>query len=88
ALEPWTLLQGFLGETGTTANGEVYTITESLIAQTRSYAVANPCDGVKTSVFADRGDEVIDYRIAEALYRNCARLAIFEGVAVQPPDRL
>ena len=30
-------------------------------------------------MFLDKCDEVIDYRIAEDLYRSCGRLMIFEG---------
>jgi predicted esterase YcpF (UPF0227 family) len=78
ALQPWDLFPDYLGETMTTAGGETYQITESLLEQTRPYGIADPCDGVETTVFLDKGDEVIDYRIAESLYRGCGTLRVFE----------
>lgn len=79
ALTPWTLFQDRLGEAMTTARGESYRITPSLIERTRRYGLANPCDGVPTTIFLDRGDEVIDYRITTDLYRPCGRLLIWDG---------
>jgi predicted esterase YcpF (UPF0227 family) len=79
ALTPWELMEAFLGQRMTTADGEDYFITRSLIAATRPYGIADPCDGIPTTLFLDKGDGVIDYRIAEALYRPCGRLLIFEG---------
>jgi uncharacterized protein len=79
ALTPWDLFQDRIGETMTTARGETYRITAELIERTRPYGVPDPCDGVPTTLFLDRGDEVIDYRIAESLYRPCGRLLIWDG---------
>ena len=79
ALAPWDLFPPHLGELMTTADGETYQITEGLIEETRSYGVADHCDGVPTTVFLDRGDEVIDYRIAQSCYRDRGRLMIWDG---------
>jgi len=79
ALTPWDLLPPHLGETMTTAAGETYQVTRELIEATRPYGIADPCDRVPTTVFLDRGDEVIDYRIAESAYRRCGRLLIWDG---------
>lgn len=79
ALTPWDLFPPHIGETMTAADGERYLITAELIEQTRCYAVPNPCDGIPTTVFLDRGDETIDYRIAESIYRPCGRLTIWDG---------
>jgi predicted esterase YcpF (UPF0227 family) len=79
ALTPWDLFPPHLGETMTTAQGETYRVTADLIERTRPFGIADPCDGVPTTVFLDRGDEVIDYRIAESLYRPCGHLAIWDG---------
>lgn len=79
ALTPWDLFQDRLGETMTSLGGETYRVTAELIAGTRAYAVPDPCDGVSSTLFLDRGDEVIDYRIAESLYRPCGRLHIWDG---------
>ena len=40
---------------------------------------ADPRDGVATTLFLDKGDEVIDYRIAESIYRTCGRVILYEG---------
>jgi predicted esterase YcpF (UPF0227 family) len=79
ALTPWDLLPQYQGLTQTTAAGEEYVIDRALIESTRKYGVEDPCDGAPTTLFLDRGDEVIDYRIAEDLYRDCGRLMIFDG---------
>lgn len=79
ALTPWSLFRDRLGETMTTAQGERYSVTASLIESTRAYGIAEPCDGTPTTLFLDRGDEVIDSRIAEQLYLHCGRLLLWEG---------
>lgn len=79
ALAPWDLFSSHIGETMTTADGENYRIADELIEQTRAYCVAKPCNGVPTTLFLDRGDETIDYRIAESLYRPCGQLRIWDG---------
>ena len=79
ALLPWDLFPPHIGETLTAADGERYRVTGELIEQTRAYAIPNPCDEVPTTLFLDRGDETIDYRIAESLYRPCGRLMIWDG---------
>lgn len=79
ALTPWSLFRDRLGESMTTAQGEHYSVTAPLIESTRAYGVAEPCDGTPTTLFLDRGDEVIDARIAEQLYADCGRLLIWEG---------
>lgn len=81
ALTPWDLFNARLGEPQTTAQGEHYRITPELVEATRRYAIANPCDGVPTTLLLERGDEVIDYRIAERLYSHCtsAQLFIWDG---------
>jgi predicted esterase YcpF (UPF0227 family) len=79
ALTPWDLLPPHLGETMTTADGETYQITRELVEATRAYGLADPCDRVPTTLFLDRGDEVIDYRIAQSHYRRCGRLLIWDG---------
>jgi len=78
-LTPWDLLRDFEGTPQTTAYGETYLADWDLIESTRKYGVDTPYDGVPTTLFLDRGDQVIDFRIAESLYRDCGRLLIFEG---------
>lgn len=79
ALTPWAFMQEHLGETMTTLEGERYLITEALAERMRAFDVEAPCDGIPTTLFLNTGDEVIDYRIAERLYADCARMLVWEG---------
>lgn len=79
ALTPWDLFPPHVGEWMTAADGETYRVTMELIDRTRPYRIADPCDGVPTTLFLDRGDETIDYRIAQSIYRHCGRLMIWDG---------
>ena len=79
ALTPWDLLLSHQGETMTTADGESYQITADLIEATRPFGIADPCDGVPTTLFLDRGDEVIDFRIARTCYLDCGRVMMWDG---------
>jgi len=79
ALTPWDLFPPYLGETMTTAQGESYVVTAELIAATRPFGISDPCDGVPTSLFLDAGDEVIDPRLAQDIYRDCGDVHLFPG---------
>ena len=79
ALTPWDLFPPYIGETMTTAQGESYVIDADLIAATRPFGIADPCDGVPTSLFLDAGDEVIDPRLAQDIYRGCGDVHLFSG---------
>lgn len=79
ALRPWSLLAEFEGQTMTTAGGDEYRVTRELIGTTRRYDITDPCDGMATTLFLDKGDEVIDYRVAESIYRICGRVIAYEG---------
>lgn len=79
ALRPWELLAAYRGETFTTASGESYLVDGALIEATRLYAVEESAPEPPTTLFLDQGDEVIDWRIAEAIYRDRARVLSFPG---------
>ncbi|MFB1492246.1 MULTISPECIES: YqiA/YcfP family alpha/beta fold hydrolase [unclassified Thiocapsa] len=79
ALTPWSLFREHIGEIMTTADGERYQVSEALIESTRPYGIAAPCDGTPSTLFLERGDEVIDARIAERIYARCGRLLVWEG---------
>jgi predicted esterase YcpF (UPF0227 family) len=79
ALTPWDLFLPHLGETMTTAQGDTYEVDAELIAATRPFGIADPCDRVPTSLFLDAGDEVIDPAIAGRLYRDCGAVHLFPG---------
>jgi predicted esterase YcpF (UPF0227 family) len=57
ALTPWDLLREYEGTTQSTARGKTYRIDRAMIESTRKYEVADPCDGVPTTLFMDRGDD-------------------------------
>jgi len=79
ALRPWELLPDLIGEQHNEATGERYLLTAEDVEQTRQFGFADVDDGIPTTLLLDKGDEAIDYRIAEGMYRNCGELFIFEG---------
>ena len=79
ALRPWELLEGAVGEQTNFVTGEHYLLRHEDVQQTRQFAVEDVNDGVPTTLFLDRGDETIDYRIAAEIYRDIGELVIFEG---------
>ncbi|MGD8207072.1 MAG: YqiA/YcfP family alpha/beta fold hydrolase [Thiohalocapsa sp.] len=83
ALRPWELLSDWVAQPMTTAAGETYVLDAETIESTRCYGIEHPCDGdddgVPTTLLLDQGDEVIDYRIAHALYRDCGRVLAYPG---------
>jgi len=79
ALSPWDVLSSHSGKTLTTAQGDTYEITAGMIAATRAYGIADPCDGVPTTVFLDAGDTVIDPADAQCLYRHCGDVRLYPG---------
>jgi len=79
ALQPWELLYQREGEHQNFVTGERYTLTVEDIEQTRCYEITAVDDGVPTTLFLDKGDETIDYRIAADMYRDSGELMIFEG---------
>ena len=83
ALRPWQLLSGYADTPMVTASGETYRLSAEIIESTRAYGIDNPCDGhddgMPTTLFLDQGDEVIDYRVAQDIYRRCGRVLVYAG---------
>ncbi len=79
ALRPWELLRGREGEQQNFVTGEIYQLTPEDIEQTRRFEIKNVNDGMPTTLFLDKGDKTIDYRIAEEMYRKSGELFVFEG---------
>ena len=79
ALTPWDLFPPYLGQTMTTTQGETYVVDAELIAATRPFGIADPCDGVPTTLFLDAGDEVINPAVAQRLYRDCRDVRLYPG---------
>lgn len=79
ALRPWELLAEHAGEQRNCITGETYMLGPGHIEQTRQYAIADIDDGILTTLLLDKGDEVIDHRIAIEVYRDASELFVFEG---------
>lgn len=79
ALQPWDLLKGAVGPQTNFVTGERYPLTHDDVEQTRQYGVDDVSDSVPTTLFLDREDETIDYRIAAECYRDVGELFIFDG---------
>ncbi|MEW8525888.1 MAG: YqiA/YcfP family alpha/beta fold hydrolase [Candidatus Thiodiazotropha endolucinida] len=79
ALQPWELLQQVVGWQYNQALDERYYLSSEMVADTRQYAVEPSLDGVPTTLLLDKGDELIDYRIAEGIYRGIGEVHCFEG---------
>lgn len=79
ALRPWELLQQVVGWQFNQALNERYYLSSEMVAATRQYAVEPAPGGVPATLLLDKGDELIDYRIAERIYRGIGDLHCFEG---------
>jgi predicted esterase YcpF (UPF0227 family) len=78
ALKPWDLLKDHIGEQYNEATEEHYLLTAEQIEQTRQFGIKEADDGIPTTLLLDKGDEVIDYRIAQEAYQDSGELFIFE----------
>lgn len=79
AIHPETDLLAVVGPQVNEATGERYTLTE---AEVRALASCKhpACDpGVPTLVLLDQGDDLLDWREAEAYYRGCGRTLAYPG---------
>ncbi len=75
-IHPDVDLLDVVGSNVNEATGECYVLTE---AQVKAFArVKLPrCDPkIPTLLLLDEGDELLDYRVAQAYYRGCARIIV------------
>ena len=79
ALRPWELLQQVVGWQFNQALDERYYLSSEMVAATRDFALEPNAEGVPTTLLLDKGDELIDYRIAEEIYRGIGDIHCFEG---------
>ena len=77
--QPWLTLQQALGENTNYYTGEKYTLTTEMLDQMKVVAPVQCDSKVDRLVLLDEADEVIDYRLAEACYADCARLIVYPG---------
>jgi hypothetical protein len=78
-LRPWELLKQVVGWHYNEPLEQRYFLTAEMVEATRPFAVEPVCDGVPTTLLLDQGDELIDWQIAAAIYRDCGDLRCFEG---------
>lgn len=79
ALHPWQLLKDAVGPQQNFVTGERYQLTHELVEATHQYGIENVNDGMATTLFLDRDDETIDYKIAADIYSDAGELCIFDG---------
>ena len=79
ALQPWRLLKQVVGWQFNQALQKRYYLSSEMVAATRAYGTEPAELRVPTTLLVDKGDELIDYRIAEEGYRGFADLYCFEG---------
>jgi predicted esterase YcpF (UPF0227 family) len=77
ALRPWDLLKQVVGWQHNEALGERYYLSERMVEATRRFGLGDVADGVPTTLLLDRGDELIDWRIAESIYSGHAEIHAF-----------
>jgi len=79
ALNPVPLLLGSVGEQRNYYTQEVYHLTEEAVHSLQAYAV--DAAGMKKPVLVllDKGDELIDYRIALEAYQGIGTVKCFDG---------
>ena len=79
AMHPEADLLKAVGVNRNLATGEEYVLTEAQVKALGRYVVSTCDPAVPTLVLLDEADEVIDYRGAEAFYRNCGRVIVYPG---------
>lgn len=71
ALEPTKTLKQYLGENTNFYTGEKYFLTEDNITKLEKYDVASIYHDFGSLVLLDKGDDVIDYKVALTKYNDC-----------------
>jgi predicted esterase YcpF (UPF0227 family) len=79
SVRPYETLTRYAGRFRNEATGGETVLTAEDVATLRDYRV-EPCDPrAPTLVLLDAGDEVLDYRIAEAAFRGCGKTVVYPG---------
>lgn len=79
AMHPETDLLNLVGVNRNLATGEEYVLTEEQVRALARYAMPRCVPTVPTLVLLDEADELLDYREAEAFYRDCGRVIVYPG---------
>lgn len=79
AMHPETDLMNVVGLNRNEATGEEFVLTEEQVRALGRYQVPM-CDAkVPTLVLLDEADELLDYREAQAFYRDCGQVIVYPG---------
>ncbi|MGD8575848.1 MAG: YqiA/YcfP family alpha/beta fold hydrolase [Thiohalophilus sp.] len=79
ALLPLDTLENYLGENVNYYTGERYILNREHLAALEALDVPQPCESaLPTLLLLDKGDEVLDYRVALGRYHDCAKICLFE----------
>ncbi|MDZ7804037.1 YqiA/YcfP family alpha/beta fold hydrolase [Thiohalophilus sp.] len=79
ALMPLASLETCLGENINYYTGERYTLTTRHLDALRALDVPHPCiASPPTLLLLDKGDELLDYRLATERYDNCADIRLYD----------
>ncbi|MCG7873662.1 MAG: hypothetical protein N0C81_19475 [Candidatus Thiodiazotropha lotti] len=79
ALQPWQLLQQVVGWQLNEALDLGYFLSSKMVSDTRRYHTPPEALAIPTTVLVDKGDELIDYRIAQEVYGDRVAMHCFEG---------
>lgn len=79
AMHPETDLLNLVGVNRNLATGEEYVLTQEQVRALGRYRVPACSRDVPTLVLLDEADELLDYREAQAYYRDCGRVIVYPG---------
>ena len=79
AMHPEVDLLPVVGRNKNEATGEEYVLTEAQVKALARYQVPKSDSKVPTLVLLDEADEVLDYRAAQAFYRDGGRVVVYPG---------
>ena len=79
AMRPDIGLMDFVGVNKNEATGEEFVLTAEQVKALAAYVLAKCDPVVPTLVLLDEADEVIDYRHAQAFYRDCGKVIVYPG---------
>ena len=79
ALHPEADLLNVVGPNRNEATGEDYVLTAEQVRAFARYQVPQCNPAVPTLVLLDEGDDLLDYRLAQAYYRGCGKVVVYPG---------
>lgn len=78
SIYPHETLLGCVGLNRNMATGQEYELTHRQVRSLAEFSYERCDPAVPTLLLLDAGDELLDYRIAEAWYRGCGKTVIYD----------